>query len=319
MTRRPRVLVTGASGFIGRFVALALIDDGRFQPVVAGRNRPAGLDQNAYEFFQVGDLNADTDWGEGLEDVDAVLHLAGIAHVKDPSESTVAAFQQVNVDGTLQLAQQALGAGVRHFIFMSSIGVNGNANLRPFSSENTPSPKEAYAKSKLHAEFGLKSLCAAAPMAYTIVRPPLVYGPGAPGNFGLLSTIVSKEMPLPLSGIPNRRSFVSVWNLADLLVHCLLREESRGKTFVVRDGQDVSTSTFLKMIGEASGHKVRLIRVPHPVLKLGATLLGKRGMYDKLFDSLQVDDTDTRQVLGWQPPYTLQESLRMCFQNDSSV
>lgn len=318
MKQRLRVLVTGASGFIGRFVAAMLISDGRFELVVVGRRRPANLEERLYTFFKINDIHGDTDWMECLRGVDAVLHLAGIAHVSGSLVSMADAFQEINVRGTVRLACQALEADVRQFIFLSSIGVNGNANVQPFSVGNKPSPKEAYAVSKLQAEDQLKSLCAGTSMAYTIVRPPLVYGPNAPGNFGLLSAIVSKGIPLPLADIPNSRSFVSVWNLSDMLLQCLVKERAHGETFLIKDGTDVSTSEFLKLIGEASGQNVRLFRVPLPLLKLCARLIGRRGMYDKLVDSLLVEDSHTRKALGWQPPYTLQESLGMCFQNDSS-
>ncbi|KPQ02368.1 NAD-dependent epimerase/dehydratase family protein [Marinobacter sp. HL-58] len=313
MTARKKVLITGATGFIGRYLVEALLAGNDFDVVVAGRRCPELPSESGLEFFDVGEINGGSDWRESLHGVQAVIHLAGLAHLNKRASSAAQQFHQVNVQGTLNLANQAEGAGVTHFLFMSSIGVNGNSNHQPFTVSDTPAPKELYAESKMHAEQQLKSQLVDSSMALTIVRPPLVYGPNAPGNFGLLCSIVKKPLPLPLAGIQNRRSFVSVWNLVDLLIRCLKDDASKGKTFLVRDGQDVSTSDFLRLIGDASGYGVRLFRVSHSFLKLAAACLGKKASYDRLFDSLLVDDSYTREVLGWTPPLTLEESLRKCF------
>lgn len=311
MSDKQRVLVTGATGFIGGFLLEALRADSRYEIVVAGRRCPILEGGSGVEFFSVGEIGPDTDWRECLKRVEVVFHLAGLAHLSDPGIEDE--FRRVNELGTQRLARQAADAGVKHFVFLSSIGVNGNSNHRPFTVTDAPAPREWYAISKLHAEEALKVACGEALMTYTIVRPPLVYGPGAPGNFGLLSAVLNKGLPLPLYDTGNLRSFVSVWNLVDLLLRCGEDERAASKIFLVCDGQDVSTSDFLRLIGRASDRKVHLFSVPSNVLRLVASVLGKKGIYDRLFGSLQVDDAYTRDVLGWQAPLTLEDSLARCF------
>lgn len=313
MVEKQRVLLTGASGFIGRYLSEVLHADDRYELVVAGRRRPDMISNQDVEFYDVGEINEDTDWQESLRGVYCVIHLAGLAHVSDPGVDAGLAFESVNTRGTDRLASQAVEAGVTQFVFLSSIGVNGNASRRPFTVGDVPSPKELYAESKLRAEARLKAVADKSSMVYTIIRPPLVYGPGAPGNFGLLCSVVEKGLPLPLRNTGNLRSFVSVWNLCDLVVHCLGHEQAANQIFLVRDGHDVSTSGFLKSIGEASGRKVTLFWVPPILLKLGASMVGKRGIYDRLFDSLQIEDDYTRRLLGWEAPLSLEESLEKCF------
>lgn len=313
MPRKQRVLVTGATGFIGGFLLDALRTNPQYEVVVAGRRCPEVEDGAGVEFFCVGDIGPDTDWRESLEGADIVFHLAGLAHVNNPGVEAEEAFRRVNELGTHRLAKQAVEAGVRRFVFLSSIGVNGNANHRPFTVSDEPAPRELYATSKLDAENRLKAVCGEVSMSYTIVRPPLVYGPGAPGNFGLLNSIVRKGVPLPLYATGNLRSFVSVWNLVDLLLRCGESDRAANKVFLVCDGHDVSTSDFLRLIGRASGRRTLLFPLPPFVLRLAASAIGKRGIYDRLFDSLQVDDRYTRSELGWQAPLTLEESLERCF------
>lgn len=313
MLRKQRVLVTGATGFIGGFLMDALRATQQYEILVAGRRCPDLEDRGEVEFCKVGDIGPDTAWQECLEGVDIVFHLAGLAHFNDSGVEAEYAFRRVNELGTQRLAEQAAEAGVRRFVFLSSIGVNGNASHRPFTVADEPAPRELYATSKLDAENRLKAVCGDASLSYTIVRPPLVYGPGAPGNFGLLSTVVRKGVPLPLYDTGNLRSFVSVWNLVALLLRCGETERAANKVFLVCDGQDVSTSDFLRLIGRAAGRRVILFPMPRHVLKLAASAIGKRGIYDRLFDSLQVDDHYTRVKLGWQTPLTLEESLERCF------
>ncbi|WP_268746137.1 NAD-dependent epimerase/dehydratase family protein [Halomonas salina] len=214
---------------------------------------------------------------------------------------------------TLLLASLAKSSGVRRFVFLSSIGVNGNQSMEAIGVESEASPKGEYARSKYDAEKGLQDIASGAEFDVVIVRPPLVYGPDAPGSFGLLTKVVAKPVPLPLSGINNQRSFISVWNLVSLIVTCLDHPKASNQVFVVSDGEDVSTSELLVKIGEASGCPVKLFWMPKALLKAGAILLRKRELYDKLFNSLKVDDGHARNTLGWTPPLTLDEGLRRCF------
>ncbi|MFL1484440.1 NAD-dependent epimerase/dehydratase family protein [Marinobacter sp. LN3S78] len=319
MVQRTKVLLTGANGFIGRFMLNAIICDSRFEVIVACRGSFEISEGEDVKVCTVGNIDGNTDWSEALFGVDVIVHLAGIAHGKSGRSSNPDIFREVNVRGTEQLAKQALEAGVRHFVFLSSIGVNGASSCDPFSVEDVPAPQDLYAESKFEAENCLKFLCRGTAMSFTIVRPPLVYGPKAPGSFGFLNSVVSKGVPLPLKNISNNRSFISVWNLVDFLKQCLLNNDSRGGVFIVSDGEDVSTSEFLAMIGEMSGQSVRLFYFPRFLLMIGSIVIGKKGMYNKLFDSLTVDDEYARKELNWRPPYTLRESLRMCYQNEPFI
>ncbi|MCC5881598.1 MAG: NAD-dependent epimerase/dehydratase family protein [Halomonas sp.] len=302
-----KILITGARGFVGRHLlahvmampGVTVEGCSRSEAVVAGK-----------PLLRCGRLSATTDWRALLRDVNVVIHCAARAHIMN---DTSAELHEANVDGTLNLARQAAEAGVKRLVFLSSIGVNGNHNQRPFTEKDTPSPAEPYAQTKLAAERGLHEVAEQTGIEVVIVRPPLVYGPMAPGNFGLLTRIVEKRLPLPLADTDNRRSLVSVWNLVDLLTLCMDHPAAAGKTFMVSDAEQVSTSDLLRKIGQAVGKPARLFRLPKGLMKAGATLVGKRGIYDKLFDSLTVDASHARQTLGWAPPLTLDEGLARCF------
>ncbi|MBF8224469.1 NAD-dependent epimerase/dehydratase family protein [Halomonas sp. 328] len=298
------ILVTGASGFVGSQVLSYLNACNRHEVIGCSRSGEHGLRVSP-------ELSEGADWSELLSNVEVVVHVAGLAH--DPSAS-FGAYQRVNVRGTLALAEQAVEAGVKRFIFISSIGVNGHKTTGDaFTERDTPNPGNDYARSKWQAEQALRDFAATSGLEVVMIRPPLVYGPQAPGNFGMLTRIVGKSLPLPLAGIDNRRSFVSVWNLADLIRCCIDHPEAPGQVFLVSDGEDVSTSDLLSKLGEASGRPVRLFRVPAWSLRLPATLLGKRGIYDRLFDSLRVDSRYAQTRLEWRPPLGLDEGLRRCF------
>ncbi|GEK45904.1 NAD-dependent epimerase/dehydratase family protein [Halomonas pacifica] len=299
-----KILVTGASGFVGGQALGYLKACGKHEVIGCSRSGDHGLRVSP-------ELSEGADWSGLLSNVDVVVHVAGLVH--DPSAS-FEAYQRVNVRGTLALAEQAVEVGVRRFIFISSIGVNGYKTTdNAFTERDIPNPGNDYARSKWQAEQVLRDFAATSGLEVIIIRPPLVYGPQAPGNFGMLTRIVEKSLPLPLAGIDNRRSFVSVWNLADLIRCCIDHPEAPGQVFLVSDGEDVSTSDLLSKLGEASGSPVRLFRVPVWSLRLPATLLGKRGIYDRLFDSLRVDIHHAQMRLEWRPTLGLDEGLRRCF------
>ena len=261
---------------------------------------------------QVADLAPDTAWGPTLVNVDVVIHLAARAHVmRDTAMDPLAEFRRVNVQGTLNLARQAAAVGVRRFVFVSSIGVNGAESFeQPFAAEDEVAPHSPYAVSKFEAEQGLQVLATETGMEVVIIRPPLVYGPGAPGNFGSLMRWLQLGIPLPLGAIHNQRSLVALDNLVDLIVTCLTHPAAANQTFLVSDGEDVSTTELLRRMGQAMGCPARLIPVPASVLKAAAALLGKRDMAQRLCGSLQVDIQKTRQLLGWNPPLTLDQGLK---------
>lgn len=230
------------------------------------------------------------------------------------AKGCAADYQRVNVSGTLKLAQQAARAGVRRFIFISSIGVNGNVSKRPFSADEHPHPAEAYAQSKWQAEQALWEIQKQTGMEVVIIRPPLVYGPDAPGNFGILVRWVEKGVPLPLGAIHNKRSLVGIDNLVDLIIRCLDHPAAANQVFLAGDGEDLSTTELLRGVGKAMGKPARLIPVPAGLLQLGATVLGNKAMAQRLLGSLQVDISKTCELLDWKPPYTVEEGLRRCFE-----
>jgi nucleoside-diphosphate-sugar epimerase/lipopolysaccharide/colanic/teichoic acid biosynthesis glycosyltransferase len=320
-------LLTGATGFVGQAVYQALAQAGH-TVVAAVRRLPAdgvqasGASDATCEapFWQlVGLINAHTEWQAALQDVQTVVHCAARAHVmREQAVDALAAYREVNVQGTLRLAQQAAAAGVRRFVFLSSIGVNGNHSAAPFTEADAPQPHDAYAVSKYEAENALLELAAQTGMEVVIIRPPLVYGPNAPGNFGSLVRWVQRGLPLPLGAVHNQRSLVALDNLVSLILLCADRERSpqaANQVFVVADEQDVSTTTLLRKVAQAAGCPSRLLSVPAWLLRAGARLLGKRAVADRLLGNLQVDATKACTLLGWRPVVTMEQQLAAIFAN----
>lgn len=310
MTSRSLVLVTGANGFIGQALVQSLVASG--VPVRAAVRHPERA-ADAWEVAAVGDIDGQTPWGAALQGVDTVVHLAARAHVhKEVAADPLNAFRQVNVDGTLNLARQAVKAGVRRLVFVSSIGVNGaKTNEVPFTADDEPMPHSAYSVSKHEAEQGLRQLAQETGLEVVIVRPPLVYGPRAPGNFGALVRAVARGWPLPLGAVTdNRRSLVAIDNLIGLIVTCLTHAAAANQTFLVSDGRDVSTVELLRRLGATIGKPARLLPVPVGLLSCGANWLGKPEVFQSLCGSLQVDIHKTQQLLGWSPSITFDEGLK---------
>ena len=305
-----RVLVTGGQGFVGKALVADVLNQG-FRVSVSSRRKLTEPD-SGLEYFQTGSLGSATDWFAALKDVDTVVHCAARAHVmNDAASNSLEGFRAVNLHGTLNLARQALDAGVRRFVFISSIGVNGAGTFGvPFSAHDAAAPHSPYAWSKYEAEMGLRKYAEESEMEVVIIRPPLVYGPNAPGNFGSLVRWLKRGIPLPLGAIHNQRSLVALDNLVDLIVTCLTHPAAANQTFLVSDGEDVSTTELLRRMGQAQGHPARLIPVPASWLKLAATMVGKPDVAQRLCGSLQVDIEKTRRLLGWTPPLSLDEGLR---------
>lgn len=307
------ILVTGATGFVGSALVQRMAADDAMGPVVVAvrstdKSWPVGVKP-----VQVADLLPTTGWHMALQGCDAVVHCAARVHVmQDGSTDPLEAYRQVNVEGTLNLARQAVQAGVRRFVFVSSIKVNGEATEpgHPFTADRTPAPQDPYGISKLEAEQGLLELSARTSMEVVIVRPPLVYGPGVKANFASMVRWVAKGVPLPLGSIHNARSMVALDNLVDLLVTCVKHPAAAGQIFLVSDGEDVSTTKLLQCTARAMGKTARLIPMPASWLEWGAAILGKRAVAQRLCGSLQVDIEKTRRLLGWQPPLTLDQGLK---------
>lgn len=303
-----RVLVTGCSGFVGRTCCEALTLAG-YSVRGAGRlgSRRVGA---VADTVVVGEIRRDTDWREALLDVDFVVHLAARAHVINDTVNSGGLYDEINEFGTRRLAEAAAAAGVRRFVYLSSVKVNGEeSTTRPFTAADEPRPVDAYGRSKWLGEKALLEIARKSRMEATIVRSPLVYGPGVRANFLRLMQCVDRLWPLPLGGIRNSRSLVSIWNLTDLIVHVLEHVAAPGNIWMVSDGEDLSTPALVRRIGRAMNRKVWLPRVPVSMLQLGAALLKKQLEMARLCGSLSVDIDRTRRELNWIPPVTVDESL----------
>jgi len=302
---KMKILITGANGFVGTELCSSL-QQRALAHVATVRANP-GLGQIA-----VGDLSTTTDWQAALVGCDCVIHLAARVHVmEEKSGDPLAAFRATNVDATLHLARQAIANGVRRFVFVSSIKVNGEVTVdRPFTAFDTPAPLDPYGQSKLEAELALQELASTTGLELVIVRPPLVYGPGVRANFLNLMKLINKGLPLPLGAIHNRRSMVAVDNLVDLLIVCCQHEQAAGQVFLVSDGQDVSITQLLQQLAQALQKRVWLLPIPASLMTTAARMLGKSAIASRLFGSLQVDIGHTEQRLQWRPPVSMQQALK---------
>lgn len=305
------VLVSGATGFVGRALCSELVQREYGVRAVA-RYFSRSVDGH-YELVKISSIESTTDWSSALHGVDAVVHLAARVHVMcDTATSPLTEFRRVNVEGTLQLARQAAVAGVRRFVYLSSIKVNGESTRldQTFTAEDILAPQDPYGISKYEAEVGLRQLAKETDLEVVIIRPPLVYGPGVKANFLSMMRWLWCGIPLPLGAIHNKRSLVALDNLVDLIVTCLNHPAAANQTFLVSDGEDLSTTELLRRMGDALGKPTRLIPMPVSWLQFGATMLGCRDMAQRLCESLQVDIAKTREVLGWTPPVSVDEGLR---------
>lgn len=306
-----RIIVTGGSGFVGRTLCAELeLRSGEVSRIVRALLPPNSALPG---LVHVNRIDAATNWQMALYEAKTVIHLAARVHVmQDTTADPIAAFRAVNVGGTLNLARQAAQAGVKRFVFVSTAKVNGESTQpdRPFTEADIPNPQDAYSLSKYEAEQGLRQISADTGMEVVIIRPPLVYGPGVKANFATLMQAVRQGRPLALGSVNNRRSLVALDNLVDFILVCMTHPQAANQTFLVSDGNDLSTSELVRGLARAAGVSPRLLPVPVWALQAGAMLLGKEDEVQRLCGSLQVDISKARHVLGWRPPVVVEEGLR---------
>lgn len=310
MSSQHSILVTGANGFLGQGLCKALAQRTCVRAVTRSKSRAL---ENERIDQCYGELSSSFDWSPALTNVRSVVHCAARVHVMtEVADDPLREFRAINVDGTMNLARQAVNAGVKRFIFISSIGVNGGeSSVKPFLASDRPEPHTPYAVSKYEAEVALQRLADESGLEVVIIRPPLIYGAYAPGNFASLMKFAASGIPLPLGAVTsNRRSFVYLENLISLIETCLDHPAAANQIFLVSDGEDLSTAALLRRLGNVLGRPARLIPVPVSLLMLGAALLGKPDMAQRLCGSLVVDICKTREMLGWLPPFSVEEGLQ---------
>ncbi|KRB59430.1 nucleoside-diphosphate sugar epimerase [Rhizobium sp. Root708] len=296
-------LITGASGFIGKGLQETLKQRGLPYRAVSRRTLPG--------YVPIGDVGTDTDWSEALRGVDTIVHLAAANQNVTEGKTADSAYRAVNVDGTARLAKQAAAAGVRRFIFLSSIKANGEMTEpgRPFTPASIPSPDSAYGRSKLEAEQRLAEIGKRTGLVTISIRPPLVYGQGGRGSFEALVGLVRKRLPLPLGSVENRRSMIYLENLTDIIVAAALHPTVTSTVLLPSDGDAVSTPQLLRMVASAAGTSAILLPFPVTLLETAARMLGKAELVQRLTQSLEVDSSQTCGSLGWTPPFTMREGL----------
>ena len=291
----------------------------QFHEVTAVGRRAQDLSHAGLSSFGVGNIDGATRWSTVLRGKDAVIHLAARVHVmRESAGDPLAEFRRVNTEGTLNLARQAVLAGVKRFVFISSVKVNGESTEpgHSFTEADTPNPQDAYGQSKHEAEQGLRQLSADTGMEVVIIRPPLVYGPGVKANFAVLMRAVQRGWPLPLGAVHNQRSLVALDNLVDLIVTCITHPQAANQTFLVSDGEDLSTPDLIRRMARALNRSARLLPVPVLALQAGASLLGKGDAVQRLCGNLQIDISKARSLLGWLPPWSVDEGLRRAVGTD---
>lgn len=307
--------MTGATGFVGKAVHKKL---GDHSVRLTSRSKPLS---NSAEFFKK-IISSTADFSDCLADIDVVIHTAARVHqMDDKSEDPLSAFMEVNCFGTLNLAKQAANAGVKRFIFLSSMKVNGERTEPgiPFRFDDIPATHDPYGISKAEAEAGLLEIALNTKLDIVIIRPPLIYGPGVKGNFQSLMSISQRNLPLPLGAVNNKRSFVALDNLVDLIITCVDHPNAINKIFLVSDDSDISTSELLTVIANAFDRKTCLLNISPGFLKLAARIIGKRSIIDRLCDDFRIDIQHTKDTLGWKPHISMTEGIRRCVEDIKNI
>lgn len=317
--KSSRILVTGATGFVGKALCAVLLERGHVvrravRDATDHDRMGAGREEDRLETVAVGDIAAGTDWSQALASVDVVVHLAARVHVmRDDALDPLSEFRRVNVAGSERLARAAAERGVKRMVFVSSIKVNGEETRGgyAFCEADAPAPEDDYGVSKWEAELALRRVAQATGLELVIVRPPLVYGPGVKGNFAHLLDAVARGTPLPLASVRNLRDLVHVENLADALAVCATHPAAAGQTYLACDGEPISTPDLLRQLAAGMGAPSRLLPCPPSLLRIGGALSGKSDRIRRLLGSLRIDGAKMRTDLNWAPPRTLQEGLRI--------
>lgn len=302
------ILITGHTGFVGQALVKVLPEN---TLRLVGRRHIAG---QPGQYFQK-ELTTTEDYSDCLAGVSVVIHAAARVHVMDDTAADpLAAYREVNVAGTLNLARQAAASGVKRFIFISTIKVNGEATLpdQPFTAHDLSQATDPYGISKAEAEAALKKLCSDTGMEFVIIRPPLVYGPGVKANFAAMLRLAKRNLPLPLGAIRNQRSMVALSNLVDLIKVCIDHPKAANQTFLVSDDRDLSTTELLQLMVRAYGKTPRLIPVPMSWFNIIGKLTGKQAVIARLCGNLQVDINDTKTTLNWRPPVSVEDGIKSC-------
>ncbi|WCE29886.1 UDP-glucose 4-epimerase family protein [Vibrio sp. SCSIO 43137] len=306
------ILITGSSGFVGqRLVAIACEKGIECKGVVRTSTNSAMKHESRYVTCSVGDISGITDWTVALQGVDTIVHCAAKVHQMN-EQNQFEKYKEVNALGTLNLASQAAQKGVKRFVFLSTIKVNGEYSkpMKPFSNTIGNVPTEPYALSKYEAEIGLHKIAEETGLEVVIIRPPLVYGEGVKANFLSLMNLAHKGLPLPLGAINNKRSIVFRDNLIDLILLCCHSEKAKGQTFLVSDGEDISTTQLIRLIAEAMHKNALLFPVPNRLIELLTKAIGKPEIYQRVYGDLQLSISHTREVLEWEPPISMEEGIR---------
>jgi nucleoside-diphosphate-sugar epimerase len=313
-----KILVTGATGFVGRALCVHLQQQGYEVNAVV---RAPSDDLLVSRVFTLRSLDSEVDWTDALRGVDVIVHLAARVHImRDTAGDPIGEFRKTNVDATLHLARQAAKAGVQRFVFMSSVKVNGESTLpgQAFKETDAPNPQDPYGCSKWEAEQGLRHIARESGLQVVIIRSPLIYGPGVKANFASFMRLVARAWPLPLGAICNRKSLVALSNLLDFIGTCVAHPAAANQTFLVSDGQDLSTTELVRAMARAVGVAARLLPVPVGLLLFAGRVLGQGAVVHRLCDNLQVDIEKARKLLQWQPPVSVRVGLEQAYKGESS-
>jgi nucleoside-diphosphate-sugar epimerase len=307
-----KILITGATGFVGRALFENLKFKKKYLIHLSTRTNQEKL-FGGEKTFNIGEIDANTDWKDALDGVDCIIHCAARAHMTEKKQADLLeAYRRINVHGTRNLAEQAVATGIKRFIFLSSVKVNGEETIssKSFKYNDISQPEDAYGISKWEAEQALLEISKQTGLEVVIIRPPLVYGEGVKGNFFRLLNLVYKQMPLPFAKINNLRSFIAIDSLIDLIICCIDHPKAGGKTFLVSDGEDLSTPDLIIKLSKLMDKSPRLFQFPELIIQLIGRLVGKSLEVKRLLGSLQVDNSYARKILGWKPVLSLDEGLK---------